>query len=104
MTTIPKDRLPNIPMFLANIISEAHARSTIKIHEMTFDIAGVYGQVGPAERYLIPSMVFEVGALEQAGPNMGELTEFRISQQFMDQLKEWGVLVGESSTPAPGSR
>ena len=90
---------PKVPMLFADIISETLARPTIKSLDMV-NIAGYYGLVG-SDTHLLPSLVFEARVLEQVGPNAGELTEFRISSPFLDQLKEQGVLVERVPTMVP---
>ncbi len=86
-------------MFFADIISETLARPPIKFRDMV-DIAGYYGLVG-SDTHLLSGLVFEARVLEQVSPNAGELTEFRISSPFLDQLKEQSVLVERVPTMVP---
>lgn len=101
MTRIPISSYdwPKVPMFFADIISEALAEPTIKFRDLV-DIAGDYGLVGP-HTHLLFDLVFKGEILGQVGPDAGELTEFRISPLFLDQLKRQGLLVEKVPTVAP---
>jgi len=72
---------PKVPMFLADIISEAF-EYPVKLETM-IEIAEEFGLIGPDQR-LLYGLVFEVNVLEQLGPGEGESTEFKLTDQFSE--------------------
>lgn len=76
---------PKVPMFLADIISEAF-EYPIKLETMT-EIAEEFGLIGPDQR-LLYGLVFEANVLEQLGTGEGESTAFKLTDQFSEWLRE----------------
>jgi len=81
---------PKVPMFLADIISEAF-EYPVKLETM-IEIAEEFGLIGPDQR-LLYGLVFEANVLEQLGPGEGESTEFKLTDQFSEWLREQNLTV-----------
>ncbi len=95
---------PKVPMFLADIISEAF-EYPVKLETM-IEIADEFGLIGPDQR-LLYGLVFEANVLEQLGPGEGETTEFKLTDQFSEWLREQKLTVemgpdaAEPTVPRP---
>lgn len=76
---------PKVPMFLADIISEAF-EYPVKLETM-MEIAEEFGLIGPDQR-LLYGLVFEAKVLEQLGAGEGKSTEFKLTDQFVEWLRE----------------